>query len=57
MAAFGEYKRTGKKVIVAYLKTVPSIRLEGLEDTTKNLHIIGATAYWIRSSLEHKSDT
>lgn len=41
MAAFGEYKKTGKLAVVVYFKDVPSIRLNGLQDTTKNLSIFG----------------
>jgi hypothetical protein len=42
-AAFGKYKRTGKKAVVAYFKALPNIRLNGLEDTRKNLSIVGVS--------------
>jgi hypothetical protein len=41
MAAFGKYKRTGKKAVVAYFKAFPSIRINGFEDTRKNLSTVG----------------
>lgn len=54
MAAFGEYKTTGKEAVVVYFKIVPSIRLNWLQDTKKNLIIFGVSWCSAWSRLEQK---